>query len=126
MSNRIKEKQAAKLAEQEAANAASAEQRAEEAAARAAEQLSAMIKSAAYLQHLVFDPIRWIAEGILPEGLSMLVGKPKVGKSWMALDLGLAVASGGTFLGKPSEEGDVLALFLEDNERRLQSRITAM
>jgi hypothetical protein len=118
MSNRLKEKQRAKLTEQEATKAAIAK----EAARSAVRQL----KSAADLQHQVFEPIKWIAENILPEGLSMLVGKPKVGKSWMALDLGLAVASGGIFLGERCEDGDVLALFLEDNERRLQSRITAM
>jgi hypothetical protein len=41
------------------------------------------------------------------------------------LDMGLAVASGGTCLNQViNEEGDVLYLALEDNERRLQSRMT--
>lgn len=56
----------------------------------------------------------------------MLVGKPKAGKSFMALDLAVAVSSGGQFLGRICEQGDVLGLFLEDNERRIQRRLTSM
>lgn len=78
------------------------------------------------LQRKKFDPLRWIVPDRLPEGLSLLVGKPKLGKSWMALDTALAVATGGKFLGRECQQGDVLGLFLEDNERRLQSRITSM
>jgi hypothetical protein len=68
-------------------------------------------------------PLRWIVPGILPEGLTLLVGKPKMRKSWMALALALAVASGGRALGSiPVEQGDVLYMALEDGKRRLQSR----
>ncbi len=62
--------------------------------------------------------------GLLPEGLSILGSKPKMGKSWMALGLSVAVATGGAVLGSiPVEGGDVLYLALEDNPRRLQSRL---
>ncbi|MGB3681680.1 MAG: AAA family ATPase, partial [Rubrobacteraceae bacterium] len=72
-------------------------------------------------------PVRWIVPGILPEGVTLLVGKPKLGKSWLALGLCIAVASGGVALGKRSvERGEVLYLALEDNERRLQKRIDKM
>ncbi|HEV2029562.1 MAG TPA: AAA family ATPase [Candidatus Dormibacteraeota bacterium] len=55
----------------------------------------------------------------------MLVGPPKIGKSWLALNVALAIASGGRALGQiPVEAGDVLYLALEDNERRLRSRLT--
>ncbi|MFD0492570.1 AAA family ATPase [Saccharopolyspora spinosporotrichia] len=40
------------------------------------------------------DP-RWAVPGILAEGVNVLAGPPKVGKSWMSLGLALAVASGG-------------------------------
>ncbi len=51
------------------------------------------IFSAAELQGRVFPPIKWIVPDILPEGLTLLAGKPKLGKSWLALDAAIAVAS---------------------------------
>ena len=74
-----------------------------------------------------FPEPRWAIPGLVPEGTTLLCGKPKMGKSWMALGLGIAVASGGMALGSIFvEDGDVLYLSLEDNERRLQSRIKKM
>jgi hypothetical protein len=68
-------------------------------------------------------PVRWAIPYILPEGLTLLAGKPKQGKSWLALSVALAIAAGGVALGKqPVTQGDVLYLALEDNERRLQTR----
>jgi AAA domain len=68
-------------------------------------------------------PIQWTIPDILPEGLTILAGKPKLGKSWLALSVALAVAAGGVALGTyPVTQGEVLYLALEDNERRLQSR----
>jgi hypothetical protein len=68
--------------------------------------------------------VRWIVPEILPEGVTILGGKPKMGKSWLALGLAVAVASGGVALGvKPVEQGEVLYLALEDNRRRLQKRL---
>ena len=61
---------------------------------------------------------------LIPEGLTILAGKPKVGKSWMVLDIALALAAGRYALGEFNlEEGDVLYAALEDNNRRLRSRI---
>ncbi len=62
--------------------------------------------------------------GLVPEGLTILAGSPKLGKSWAAaLDMALAVASGGQALGGVDvEQGDVLLLALEDSDRRLQDR----
>jgi AAA domain-containing protein/IclR-like helix-turn-helix domain-containing protein len=71
--------------------------------------------------------LRSAAPGILPEGLGILAGRPKIGKSWLGLDFAVAVAGGGKVLGKISaEQGDVLYLALEDGERRLQSRLGAL
>jgi hypothetical protein len=65
--------------------------------------------------------------GILPEGLTLLAGKPKTGKSWFALGIAVAVASGGRALGRiPVDRGDVLYLALEDTQRRLQQRLKAI
>lgn len=61
---------------------------------------------------------------LIPEGVTILAGKPKVGKSWFALDLALALAGGRFVLGNIHLiEGDVLYAALEDNDRRLRSRI---
>jgi hypothetical protein len=68
-------------------------------------------------------PVRWAVPEILPEGLTLLAGKPKLGKSWLAVSLALSIASGGVALGKqPVAQGEVLYLALEENARRLQAR----
>ena len=83
------------------------------------------IASAAGLRMKKFDPIRYIVPGYIAEGCTLLAGRPKLGKSWLMLDVGLAVAGGRYCFGETKcEQGDVLYLALEDNERRLQSRIT--
>ena len=70
---------------------------------------------------------RWAVRDVLPEGVALLVGRPKIGKSWLALNLALAIASGGYALGRIRvEAGDVLYLSLEDNERRLKARLTSI
>jgi len=69
------------------------------------------------------DP-RWAVPELIPEGLSVVAGAPKAGKSWLAMNVGLAVAAGGHALGSiPCDPGPVLYLALEDNPRRLQRRI---
>jgi hypothetical protein len=85
-----------------------------------------IIKCAADLQTKTFEPLKLIVPKYLPEGISVLDGRPKIGKSWLALDTAVAVASGGICLGEKCEEGDVLALMLEDSDRRLQRRLTTM
>ena len=71
-----------------------------------------------------FDPITYAVPGILPSGLALLGGPPKQGKSWTALDFGLAVAGGtNCVLGPHANQGDVLYLALDnDSEQRIQDR----
>jgi hypothetical protein len=65
--------------------------------------------------------------GILAEGVTLLGGAPKIGKSWLALGLAIAVASGGKALGSIKvDQGDVLYLALEDTGRRLQARLARL
>jgi len=68
------------------------------------------------------EPV-WIIPDILPSGLTILAGRPKIGKSWFALQIAQAVSAGGMLFGKPVQQGRVLYLALEDNERRLQERM---
>lgn len=71
-----------------------------------------------------FDPLRWVIPGILPTGLTLFAGAPKVGKSWAVLDWCVAVASGGHVFGEIAvHPGHTLYLALEDNDRRLQRRL---
>lgn len=67
---------------------------------------------------------RWAIPGILPEGVSILAGRPKLGKSWLALAVAIAVGAGGRALGKIDvKAGSVLYIALEDTKRRLQDRL---
>lgn len=71
-----------------------------------------------------FPEPKWAVPGILAEGVSLLAGPPKVGKSWLSLGLALSVADGGqAFDSVPVLGGPVLYLALEDTPRRLQSRM---
>lgn len=81
--------------------------------------------TAAALGRMEFPEPRWAVPGLIPEGLTILGGRPKMGKSWLALAMGIAVASGGCVLGRPDrvEAGDVLYLALEDRHRRLKERL---
>lgn len=83
--------------------------------------------SAAALQQKHFDPVRYVMPGYIPEGITLLVGKPKIGKSWAALDLCIASAADRFTLGtiKPAH-GDVLYLALEDSQRRLKRRMSKL
>lgn len=76
------------------------------------------------LMETEFPEPRWAVPGIVAEGVNLLAGPPKVGKSWMSLGLALSVASGDKALGMVAvEPGPVLYLALEDTPRRLQTRM---
>ena len=83
-------------------------------------------QSAAVLRARQLPELRYVVEGLLPQGLVLLASPPKFGKSWLALDLCLAVAGGGTFLGRPVQRGECLYLALEDGEQRLQKRLNKL
>ena len=82
------------------------------------------IVTAAELQKKQFPPVRYVVPNLIPEGLTLLCGRPKVGKSWAALEVAIAATSGSEcFGGRQTEQGDVLYAALEDNPRRLQRRL---
>ena len=58
---------------------------------------------------------QYVVEQLLPQGLHILAGAPKVGKSWLALWLCLQVAKGESVWGFESSRGAVLYLCLEDS-----------
>ena len=74
-----------------------------------------------------FEPIRWIVPDYLPEGFSVLAGRQKLGKTWLAIDWALAVATGGIAMGTvPVEAGNVIYVDMENGPRRIQRRIRAL
>ncbi len=80
--------------------------------------------SAADLRRMTFPEVPFVVAGLILEGLTILAGRPKIGKSWLALDVCLGVAQGRRVLGNlATTQGDVLYAALEDNRRRLQKRI---
>ncbi len=90
--------------------------------------------TAAELMRVTFEAPRWAVPGVLAEGVNLLAGAPKIGKSWLSLALAVDVATGGRALraattGGPEtggidvHQGDVLYLALEDTGRRLRDRL---
>lgn len=68
-------------------------------------------------------PVRFLIDGLLPEGTSLLTAASKIGKSWMVLDEGLCIAAGIPFMGHATHQCGVLYLALEDSYNRLQDRM---
>jgi RecA-family ATPase len=87
--------------------------------------LLAGMRSGSWLDEQRFSPLQWMVPSLFPEGFSMLVGAPKIGKSWLTLSIALAKAAGGYIFGhiKVGRPQPVLLLALEDSDRRLQDRI---
>lgn len=79
--------------------------------------------SAPDLQKANLPPVKFLVNGILPEGTSFISAPSKIGKSWFVLDMGLSIASGGQFMKYTTNKAGVLYLALEDSLARLQSRM---
>ena len=71
-------------------------------------------------------PQQFIVEGLLPVGLAMIVGATKTGKSFLTLQLCLAVSQGEPLWNYQTKKGHVLYLALEDPWTRLQKRVQNM
>lgn len=69
---------------------------------------------------------RYIIEKLLPEGISILCGAPKIGKSWLMLWTCLQVAEGKPIWGMETHQCDVLYLCLEDPFHRIQDRLYSL
>ena len=81
------------------------------------------MRNGAWLDAQVFPPLEYVVPALITEGAGILIGPPKLGKSWLVANFGLACAAGGSALGRIRvTPRPVLYLALEDGERRLQSR----
>jgi AAA domain len=87
-----------------------------------ADKLLTKLRDGAWLDAQDFPPLAYAVPGLIPEGSVLLVGAPKIGKSWLVLTVALAAAAGGKTLSIPIPKRPVLYLALEDGDRRLQDR----
>lgn len=86
------------------------------------------MRNGAWLDKQDLPALEWAVPGLIPEGLTLFVGPPKAGKSWVITACLLAIAAGGRALGKvpTGAERSVLNLAFEDGDRRQQSRCRAL
>lgn len=83
--------------------------------------------TADWLMDQQFPPVTYAVDGIVPEGMTILVAPPKLGKSWLVLDIALHVSAGARVLGAIEVDWrPVLYLALEDGQRRLQNRLQTL
>ena len=68
-------------------------------------------------------PLNFVVDTLLSQGLHILAGSPKVGKSWLALWLAVMVAKGEAVWGMGVKQGTTLYLCLEDSTLRIQNRL---
>lgn len=80
-------------------------------------------KSCEEIMTTVYRPIEFCIDNLLAQGLYILAGAPKVGKSWLALDMCLSIAKGEKVLGQQTTQGTALYLCLEDSYVRIQNRL---
>lgn len=77
----------------------------------------------AALMSLPLRPPNFVVDTLLSQGLHILAGSPKVGKSWLALWLAVTVAKGEPVWNLASKQGTTLYLCLEDSVLRIQNRL---
>ena len=78
------------------------------------------------LMKLDLPPMKYIVSGIMPQGMHVVSGPSKIGKSWLLLLLCLKVARGEKLWNLRTEKGTVLYLCLEDGLRRIQDRLSEL
>lgn len=77
----------------------------------------------AKLMSTPLQPLRFVVDSLISQGLHVLAGSPKVGKSWLALWLAVMVAKGEPVWGMQTHQGTTLYLYLEDSRLRIQNRL---
>ena len=78
------------------------------------------------LMDLRLEPTRFCVDTLLSQGVCMLSGAAKIGKSWMVLDWCVRIAKGEPVWNLPTHRGSVLYLALEDRMGRIQERLNSL
>ena len=81
------------------------------------------LEDASDLLDAEIPPLRWLIPRYIPEGLTLLVGTPKLGKSWLCLAIAEACASNRVVLGQSVRRCQAIYFALEDSKRRYQERL---
>jgi len=86
---------------------------------------SDLIYTADEVLEMEFPETPWLVDGLVPsDGLVLVAGRPKAGKSYFCLQLAISMATGDPFLGQfEVKRGNSLILALEDRARRMQTRL---
>lgn len=85
------------------------------------------VKSAKALAAKVMPPIKWVVPGLIPEGVTVIAGAPKTGKSLLGWGIACDVANGAYALGNVKvEPRPVLYLSMEDGERVVNKRLNVI
>ena len=75
------------------------------------------------LMDMKLPPTKFCVDTLLPQGLCILGGASKIGKSWWVLDLCVRIAKGEPMWDLKTTSGTTLYLCLEDTLRRVQNRL---
>ena len=67
-----------------------------------------------------------VVDGLLSSGVYILAGEPKIGKSFLVAQIAFHVSTGQKLWDYEVHQGTVLYLALEDDQRRLQQRMSRM
>jgi len=82
------------------------------------------------LADLLREPVEeaeWVVKGILPTaGTSLIVAKPKVGKTTLVRNLALDVSRGNRFLNRETKQGSVIYLALEEKRGKVQEHFGSL
>jgi len=82
------------------------------------------IRSADEILHTDLPPIHWVVKDLIIEGgVTLLSGKSKTGKTWLGLQIAVAVAKGESLFESPVKKGRVIYYHLEDGMRRIKDRL---
>jgi hypothetical protein len=75
------------------------------------------------LMDMRIKPISFCIDSLLPQGVSLLCGAPKIGKSWLVLNWCVRIAKGEEVWNFKTAKETTLYLCLEDNLSRIQQRL---
>ena len=77
------------------------------------------------LAGMEIEPVKWFIPQVLPSGLTILAGPPKIGKSFFCWNMALAIATGGVAFSSTTLEQsyNVTYLSLEDPPALLKDRL---
>jgi hypothetical protein len=88
------------------------------------------LEDAATLLTREFPPTPWAVRGLLTlRSVTAVAGEPKTTKTWVALELGLAIATGTRAFGEfppVGEPGGVVFVMAEDNAQSARNRLRAL